>query len=113
MKSFAAEGIAFWLIVVAILEITASATPGGFLGIVFALVNLILAWLCWAGKKPALLIAIVLSLLTVVGAFPFPFRSVGDPFDGEIEALMILGSLLVVLFGSRAYREMGRPKTGE
>lgn len=113
MRSFPAEGIVFWLVVVAAVEITAGATPGGFLGFVFAFVNLVLAWLCWTRKKFALLIAVALASLTVVGAYPFPFRSVGSQFDAEIETLLILGSLLVVLFGFRAYREMGQPNTGE
>ena len=113
LRSFAAEGTVFWLIVVAAVEITAGATPGGFIGFVFAFVNLVLAWLCWTRKKPFLLIAITLALLTVVGAYPFPFRSVGNSFGAEIETLLILGSLFVVLFGVRAYREIGQPQTIE
>ena len=113
MRSFAAEGTVFWLVVVAAVEITAGATPGGFAGFVFAFVNLVLAWLCWTRKKPFILIAITLALLTVVGAYPFPFRSVGNPFDAEIETLLIFGSLFVVLFGFRAYREMCQPHARE
>ena len=106
MRSFAEEATLFWLVVVAAVEITAGATPGGFVGFIFAFANLVLAWICWTRKKPALLIAIILALLTVVGAYPFPFRSIGNPFDAEIETLLIAVSLLVVLFGFRAYREM-------
>lgn len=106
LRSFAAEGTVFWLIVVAAVEITAGATPGGFLGFVFAFVNLVLAWLCWTRKKPAFLIAIGLALVTVVGAYPFPFKSAGSPFDVEIGTLLILGSLLVILFGFRASKEI-------
>ena len=108
MRSFAEEGAIFLLIVVAAVEMTAGATPGGLLGVVFAFVNIVLAWFCWTRKRPAFLIAIVLSLLTVIGAYPFPFRSTGSPLDAEIEALLIIGSLLIVLLGSRAYREMGQ-----
>jgi hypothetical protein len=90
-------------------EITAGTTPGGLPGLVFAFANLVLAWLCWTGKSLAFLIAVVLALLTVVSAYPFPFRGVGGTFDAEIEALLIVSSLLVALFGFRAYREMGQP----
>ena len=111
MRSFASEGVVFWLVIVAAVEITAGTTPGGFLGFIFAIVNLVLAWLCWAGKRLALLVAITLAILTVVGAYPFPFKSAGSPFDVEIETLLILGSLLVIFFGFRAYRETGQPNT--
>jgi len=110
LRSFATEGVIFWLVVVGAVEITAGATPGGFAGFVFAAVNLALAWLCWKRKKPALPFAITLAILTVVGAYPFPFRGVGDPFQAEIETLLIIGSLLVVLFGFRAYRETRLPQ---
>ncbi|MGA2524271.1 MAG: hypothetical protein ABSF65_08995 [Candidatus Bathyarchaeia archaeon] len=111
LRSFAAEGTVFWLIVVAAVEITAGATPGGFVGFIFAFVNIVLAWLCWTNKKPAFLIAIALALLTVVGAYPFPFKSAGSPFDAEIGTLLIVGSLLIALSGFRAFREMHRPNT--
>jgi hypothetical protein len=111
LRSFAAEGTVFWLVVAAAVEITAGTTPGGFAGYVIAIANLALAWLCWTGKRFAVLIAIILALLTVVGAYPFPFRTVGNPFDAEIEALLIVSSLLVALFGFKAYREMNQGKT--
>jgi hypothetical protein len=106
LRSFAVEGTVFWLIVVVAVEITAGTTPGGALGFVFALVNAVVAWLCWTRKKFAFLIATVLSLLTVVGAYPFPFRGVDSAFDAEVEGLLIVGSLLVALFAFRAYREV-------
>jgi hypothetical protein len=108
LRSFAEEATVFWLMVAGALEITAATTPGGLAGFVFAFANLALAWSCWTGKRLAFLIAAVLGLLTVVGAYPFPFRSVGAPFDAEIEVLLVVSSLLVVLFGFRAYREMTR-----
>lgn len=111
MRSFAAEGTAFWLIVAAAVEITAGTTSGGFAGFVFAFANLVLALLCWTGKRLAFLVALLLALLTVVGAYPFPFRGVGSSFDAEIESLLIVSSLLVVFFGFRAYSEMAQPNT--
>ena len=102
------EGTVFWLIVVAAVEVTAGTISGGLLGIDFAFLNLVLAWLCWTKKKFAFLIAFVLALLTIIGAYPFPFRKVGNPFDAEIEGLLIIVSLMVVLFGFRAYREKGQ-----
>lgn len=113
LRSFAVEGTVFWLIIVAAVEITAGTTPGGALGYVFAIANLVLAWLCWAKKKIANLVAAILALLTVVGAYPFPFRSVGDSFNAEIETLLILSSLLVALFAFRAFRETGQPNMQE
>jgi len=110
-RSLAADGTVFWLSVVAAVEITAGTTPGGFAGFLFAVANLVLAWLCWTGRRLAFLIALVLALLTVIGAWPFPFRGVGTPFDAEIEALLIVSSLLVALFGFGAYREIARPNT--
>jgi hypothetical protein len=111
VRSFAAEGTVFWLIVVAAGEATAGLTPGGWAGLVFAVANLVLAGFCWAGTKVAYLAAIILALLTVVGAWPFPFRGIGSPFDAEVEALLIVSSMLVVLFGLRAYREIRQPIT--
>jgi hypothetical protein len=107
LRSFAIEGTSFWLVVVAALELTASTTPGGSVGAIFALANIVLGLFCWTVKKPAFLIAFVLAIFTVVGAYPFPFRNVGTSFDAELETLLIFSSLLVVLFGFRAFREMG------
>ncbi len=100
----------FWLVVAAAVEITAGTTPGGSAGFVFAVANLVLAWLCWTGNRLALLVAVILALLSVIGAYPFPFRGVGSAFEAEIEVLLIVSSLLVALFGFRAYREASQPK---
>jgi hypothetical protein len=103
------EGTVFWLVVVAAVELSAATTPAQFAaeGILVGLMNLILACLCWTGRKPAFLVAVGLALVTTIGAYPYPqpFRTVDTPFGALVDALVIMGSLLVVLLGLRAYRE--------
>jgi hypothetical protein len=109
VRSLAIEGIVFWLVVVAVVEITAATTPAHYAveGLIFGVVNLVLAYFCWIERKTSFLIAIVVALITAVGAYPYPqpFRTVDTPFGAEVDALVILSSLLIVLFGMRAYRE--------
>jgi hypothetical protein len=109
MRSFAAEGAIFWLVVVAAVEITASTTPAQYAteGIIFGVLNLVIAYFCWTKRKTAFLVAVAIGLITAIGAYPYPqpLRTVNTPFGAEVDALVILGSLFIVLFGTRAYRE--------
>jgi hypothetical protein len=95
--------------VVAAVEITASTTTAQYAieGTIFGTPNLVIAYFCWANRKSGFLAAVALALITAVGAYPYPqpFRTVNTPFGAEVDALVIVGSLLVALFGTRAYRE--------
>jgi hypothetical protein len=102
------EGTILWLFVVAVVEITAAFNPAQFApeAFIFAFANLVLAYFCWTGRRFAFLIAVALALLTAVGAYPIPLPSrTVDTFGAEVDTLLVLGSLLVILFGARAYRE--------
>jgi hypothetical protein len=109
LRSLPVEGTVFWLVVVAAVEITASTTPTQYAieGIIFGILNLVIAYFCWTNRKSGFLAAVALALITAVGAYPYPqpLRTVNTPFGAEVDALVILGSLLVALFGTRAYRE--------
>jgi hypothetical protein len=117
LRSFAVEGTVFWLVVVAAVEITASTTPAQYAieGIIFGALNLVMAYLCWINRKSGFLAAVALALITAIGAYPYPppFRTVDTPFGAEVDALIILGSLLVALFGTRAYRESSQQDKSE
>ncbi len=84
--------------------VSAAYSPEGF---AVAFVDIVLAYLCWTGRRWAFLVAVVVALLAAVGAFPFPpqVRAVGTPFDAAIDALLVLVSLLVLIFGISAYQE--------
>jgi uncharacterized membrane protein len=118
LRSFAVEGTVFWLVVVAVVEITVSTTPAKYsapttpsqyavAGIILGVLSLVMAYFCWTNRKFSFLAAVALALITAVGAYPYPqpFRTVDTPFGAEVDSLVILGSLLVALFGIRAYRE--------
>jgi uncharacterized membrane protein len=98
VRSFAIEGTVFWLVVVAVVEITAATTPAHYAvgGIIFGGVNLVLAYSCWIGRNLSFLIATVVALITAVGAYPYPqpSRTVDTPFGAEVDPLVILSSLL-------------------
>jgi hypothetical protein len=68
---------------------------------------LVIAYFCWTNRKSGFLAAAVLALITAIGAYPYPqpFRTVDTPFGAEVDGSVILGSLLIALFGTRAYRE--------
>jgi hypothetical protein len=123
LRSFAVEGTVFWLVVVAAVEITVSTTPAKYsapttpsqyaiAGIVFGTLNLVIAYFCWINRRFGFLAAVALALITAIGAYPYPqpLRTVDTPFGAEVDALVILGSLLVALFGTRAYREASHHK---
>jgi hypothetical protein len=113
LRSFAIEGTVFWLVFVAVVEVSASVSASFAVeGLVVAGLNTVLAYLCWTGRKWSYVGASVIALLTAVGAYTFPpqIRSVGTPFQAATDSLLVVGSLLVFLFAYRAYRELGATK---
>jgi hypothetical protein len=115
LRTFATEGTVFWLVFVAVVEVSASVSASfAFEGFVVAGLNALLAYLCWTGRRLPFLGASVVALLTAVGAYTFPpqIRSVGTPFQAATDTLLVVGSLLVLLFGFRAYRELREPRAG-
>lgn len=103
-KSFAAEGTVYWLLVSAILLVYltfAVAVAAGTLYFAFtlalAVVEAILAYVCWAMRKWSF-IASTLTAIAIAGlAFGILYSPVGD--------LLLLLQLQIIFFAYRAHRE--------
>jgi hypothetical protein len=112
LKSLAVEGTVFWLVVSAFVELGAIAGSSSHVteGSVVVVLDLIVAYLCWNGRKSGFVSTIVLGLLVAIIAFPFLFGGEQTPFGALIDALVILSALMTVFFGYRALREISAVK---
>ena len=108
LRSLAVEGTVFWLVVGAIVELgaVAASSENVLEGISVAVLNFVLAYACWNGRRVGFLATVVLGLIVAAVAFPFLFGGEQTPFGALIDALVILSSLLTVFFGYRALREL-------
>ncbi len=110
-KSLAAEATVFWLVVSAIVELVArptSQTPGmaTYGAIIIAILNLVIAFMCWRLKAWAFIAAIALSLLLAIVAFPESPGNEATPYGAFIDSMIIISALWVAFLGYRSFREI-------
>ena len=112
MKSFAVEGTVFWLIVNTIIVIvTIDPADISLLAsaLVFAVLYLILAYVCWTQKRWGFIVAIVLAVIAAVGSVAFDLSTgfASSAFEALSNgAFLIVPQLILILFSLRAYREL-------
>jgi uncharacterized membrane protein len=104
IRSIAVEGVVFFLIISAISNIPLVYYPGSpdimiLIGVVFTIIDLIIAYFCWKLKAWSFIIAIILALFVITSAINIS----GLRYPGD-ELLVIIQSL-IVFFSIRGYRE--------
>jgi uncharacterized membrane protein (UPF0136 family) len=102
VKSFAVEGLVFFLIVSALADVLAVMFPGStfiLLGVVFGFIHIVLAYFCWKQKTWSFLAAIVLALIIIIADITIS----GLQYPGD-EILVILQTI-IVFFSYRSYME--------
>jgi hypothetical protein len=105
MRSFAAEGTVFWLIVSAVFGAIFSYYPGSsfwVIGIVVGLLQFVVAYFCWQQKVVGFLVTAALGFIFLLLNITISrLEYNGDEFLAMIQVLLVLFSL-------RAYREIRR-----
>ncbi len=106
-RSVAEEGALFWLTVGAFVALGAVGTTGlhALPGITLAGAELLVAGLCWARRRIAFAVAVILGLALAVAALPILFGGEETLSGALVDALVILSGLLAAFFALRALRE--------
>ncbi len=85
-----------------------SQTPGFavYAAVIFAALDLILAFMCWKLKPWAFVGAIVLNSILAFAAFPESPGNEATPYGAFIDAILITSALWIAFLSYRSFREI-------